>query len=146
MFKVPIDKIIPVTSARAKISSLVKKINDTGGMYVLTRGGKPAAILASVEMFERTQKELDEAALQKQVENSQADKRSSKENTHQKHNIDEHIQKSQEDKSIVQSDVSDDDQVILEKNHLKEDDNYFKNNQTSSDIDIDEQPVKISIK
>lgn len=49
MFKVPIDKIVPVTSARAKIASLVNDVQKSKSLYVLTRGGKPAAILASVE-------------------------------------------------------------------------------------------------
>lgn len=49
MFKVPIDKIIPVTDARAKIASLVNAVQKDHSMYVLTRGGKPAAVLASIE-------------------------------------------------------------------------------------------------
>lgn len=49
MFKVPVDKIIPVTNARAQISELVKNINKTKSLYVLTRGGKPAAVLASID-------------------------------------------------------------------------------------------------
>ena len=51
MFKVPIDKIIPVTNARANISTLVKNVQETKSLYVLTRGGLPAAVLASVDMF-----------------------------------------------------------------------------------------------
>lgn len=49
MFKVPIDKIIPVTSARAKIASLVNDVQKDKSLYVLTRSGKPAAILASID-------------------------------------------------------------------------------------------------
>lgn len=49
MFNVPIDKIIPVTHARAQISFLVRDVQQTKSLYVLTRGGKPAAILASIE-------------------------------------------------------------------------------------------------
>ena len=60
MFKVPIDKIIPVTNARAKISSLVKNVQETRSFYVLTRGGKPAAILASVDVFEKMDAESEQ--------------------------------------------------------------------------------------
>lgn len=49
MFEVPIDKIMPVTIARAKISSLVRDVQNTKSLFVLTRGGKPAAILASID-------------------------------------------------------------------------------------------------
>lgn len=55
MFKVPIDKIIPVTSARAKIASLVNDVQEKKSLYVLTRSGRPAAILASVEFFDSHQ-------------------------------------------------------------------------------------------
>ncbi len=51
MFKVPIDKIIPVTSARAKIASLVNDVQKDKSLYVLTRSGKPAAILASIDFI-----------------------------------------------------------------------------------------------
>lgn len=49
MFDVPIDKIIPVTNARAQIASLVRDVQKTKSLYVLTRGGKPAAVLASID-------------------------------------------------------------------------------------------------
>lgn len=49
MFNVPIDKIIPVTNARAQIASLVKEVQKSKSLYVLTRGGKPAAVLASID-------------------------------------------------------------------------------------------------
>lgn len=63
MFEVPIDKIIPVTSARAKIASLVKNVQKSRTLYVLTRGGKPAAILASVDFL----KEKESTGTKKQV-------------------------------------------------------------------------------
>lgn len=49
MFKVPIDKIIPVTNARARIASVVNDVQKNKSVYVLTRGGRPAAILASID-------------------------------------------------------------------------------------------------
>lgn len=56
MFKVPIDKIIPVTNARARIASLVSDVQKTNCLYVLTRGGKPAAVLASVDYLDGDKK------------------------------------------------------------------------------------------
>lgn len=55
VLQVPIDKIMPVTSARAKISSLVNDVQQKNTMYVLTRGGKPAAILTSIDNFQGSQ-------------------------------------------------------------------------------------------
>jgi len=48
MLQVPIDKILPVTEARANISKLVDDV-EKGDIYVLTRGGKPVVVVASVE-------------------------------------------------------------------------------------------------
>lgn len=53
MLKVPIDRIVPVTNARAKIASLVKNVQDEKSLYVITRGGRPAAVLASIDYIEK---------------------------------------------------------------------------------------------
>jgi prevent-host-death family protein len=47
MFEVDVSRVIPVTDARANISAIV---NDAlkGNIYVLTKGGKPAVVLAPV--------------------------------------------------------------------------------------------------
>jgi prevent-host-death family protein len=47
MFEVDVNRVIPVTDARANISAIV---NDAlkGNIYVLTKGGKPAVVLAPV--------------------------------------------------------------------------------------------------
>lgn len=60
MFKVPIDKIIPVTSARARIASLVNEVQRDNSLYVLTRSGKPVAILASIEHVNNESQNLEE--------------------------------------------------------------------------------------
>lgn len=56
MLKVPIDKIMPVTDARANISRLVDEV-VAGEVYVLTRGGRPAVVVAPVEYIEKLSKE-----------------------------------------------------------------------------------------
>jgi len=63
VFKVPIDKIIPVTNARARIASLVSDVQKTNCLYVLTRGGKPAAVLASVDYLDGDKKAKTEEKL-----------------------------------------------------------------------------------
>lgn len=50
MFGVDIDKIIPVTDARANISALVSEV-EKGHTYVLTRGGKPVVALVSINFL-----------------------------------------------------------------------------------------------
>lgn len=65
MLKVPIDKILPVTEARANISKLVDDV-EKGDIFVLTRGGKPAVVVASVEYI----KKLSEEDKQSTVEES----------------------------------------------------------------------------
>lgn len=52
MLQVPIDKILPVTEARANISKLVDDV-EKGDIYVLTRGGKPAVCLVSIEYIKK---------------------------------------------------------------------------------------------
>ena len=46
--QIPIDKILTVTEARANISKLVDDV-EHGDLYVLTRKGRPAAVISSVE-------------------------------------------------------------------------------------------------
>lgn len=52
MLQVPIDKILPVTEARANISKLVDDV-VRGDIYVLTRGGRPAVVVSSVEYIKK---------------------------------------------------------------------------------------------
>ncbi len=56
--KVSIDKIMPVTDVRANISRLVDEV-QAGSTYVLTRSGKPAAILAPVKYLGLNKKEKE---------------------------------------------------------------------------------------
>lgn len=68
MFTVPIDKIVPVTSARAKISSLVSDVQKNNTLYVLTRGGKPAAILASADFLNAKSNALPQEIVKEEKE------------------------------------------------------------------------------
>lgn len=52
MLKVNIDKIVPVTDARAKIASVIDDVMR-GNIYVLTRGGKPVAVVAPIQTAEK---------------------------------------------------------------------------------------------
>ncbi|MCL5795136.1 MAG: type II toxin-antitoxin system prevent-host-death family antitoxin [Patescibacteria group bacterium] len=50
MLKVEVDKILPVTEARAKIALVVDEVAK-GNIYVLTRGGKPIVAVAPIKYF-----------------------------------------------------------------------------------------------
>lgn len=52
MLKVEIDKILPVTEARANIARLVDEVCQ-GNVYVLTRGGKPAVMVVPIDYLEK---------------------------------------------------------------------------------------------
>lgn len=54
MFEVDINKIIPVTEARANISALVNEV-EKGHTYVLTRGGKPVVALVPASQLSQKQ-------------------------------------------------------------------------------------------
>ena len=68
MLKIPIDKILPVTEARANISKLVDNV-EKGDVYVLTRGGKPSVVVASVEDI----KKMTESGTDGKLENAKND-------------------------------------------------------------------------
>lgn len=50
MFKIDVDKILPVTDARSSISAVVDEVMK-GNTYVLTRGGRPAVAVIPVSML-----------------------------------------------------------------------------------------------
>lgn len=52
MLQVGIDKIMPVTEARANIARLVDEV-EKGDVFVITRGGKPAAVVVPVDKAEK---------------------------------------------------------------------------------------------
>lgn len=52
MLKVELDKILPVTEARAKIATVVDDVAK-GNVYVLTRGGKPIVLVAPIDFLDK---------------------------------------------------------------------------------------------
>jgi prevent-host-death family protein len=44
--------IVPLSQAKARLSSLVRKIREERGTYGITHRGKPEAVLLSVEEYE----------------------------------------------------------------------------------------------
>lgn len=54
---VPIDRIVPLTETRDNFSRIVADIeNSSDGLYILTKGGKPAIALISVKYLESLMK------------------------------------------------------------------------------------------
>lgn len=49
MLEVDVNNILPVTDARTRIATLVDEVMK-GNLYVLTRGGKPAVVVAPIQM------------------------------------------------------------------------------------------------
>ena len=44
--------IVPLSRAKAKLSSLVRKVREERGTYAITHRGKPEGVLLSVEEYE----------------------------------------------------------------------------------------------
>ena len=57
MSKIP--KIVPVTDLRQDAASILEKVQKADGPWVITRRGRAAAVLISVEAYERSQKETE---------------------------------------------------------------------------------------
>lgn len=53
MLQVNVDKILPVTEARDKFNQLVDGVEGTDDLYVLTKNGKPAAVVVGVNHLEK---------------------------------------------------------------------------------------------
>ena len=45
-------KTISLSEAKARLSEIVKKVGDARDVYTISRGGKPAGVLLSVEEYE----------------------------------------------------------------------------------------------
>jgi len=61
MLEVQIENIIPVTEARDKFNQIVDAVDGTEELYVLTKNGKPAAIVVGVHHLEKLTGESHEA-------------------------------------------------------------------------------------
>lgn len=53
MLEVQIENIIPVTEARDKFNQIVDAVENTEELYVLTKNGKPAAIVVGIHHLEK---------------------------------------------------------------------------------------------
>lgn len=53
MLQVDIEKIIPVTEARDMFNKIVDEVEGTDEMYVLTKNGKPSAVIVGVNHLEK---------------------------------------------------------------------------------------------
>jgi len=61
VLEVDIDKILPVTEARDSFNKIVDEVEGTNHMYVLTKNGKPTAVVVGVNHLEKlTGKTTDE--------------------------------------------------------------------------------------
>ncbi|MDP2210273.1 MAG: type II toxin-antitoxin system Phd/YefM family antitoxin [Candidatus Aquicultor sp.] len=55
----PVNKVVSSAEARASLASLLNEIEDLGEHVIITRRGKPLAILLSYEEYERLLETLD---------------------------------------------------------------------------------------
>jgi len=53
VLEVDIDKILPVTEARDSFNKIVDEVEDSDHMYVLTKNGKPSAVVVGVNHLEK---------------------------------------------------------------------------------------------
>jgi len=61
MLEVDIDKILPVTEARDSFNKIIDDVEGTDHLYVLTKNGKPSAVVVGVNHLEKlTGKSADE--------------------------------------------------------------------------------------
>ncbi len=61
MLEVDIDKILPLTEARDNFNKIIDDVEGTEKMYVLTKNGKPSAVIVGVNHLEKlTGKTADE--------------------------------------------------------------------------------------
>ena len=68
-------KTLPISEVKARLPELVTGVQDREEEVVVTRNGKPAAVLVSYAEFERLKETLDvlsDPALMRQIEQSRA--------------------------------------------------------------------------
>lgn len=53
MLEVKIEKIVPITDARDSFNRIIDEVDATDEMYVITKNGKPAAIVVGVHHLEK---------------------------------------------------------------------------------------------
>lgn len=63
-------KTLPLSEAKSQLSGLVEQVRALDEQVVITRNGRPAAVLVSVEEFERWKETIEvsaDAALMKEI-------------------------------------------------------------------------------
>ncbi len=63
-------KTIPLSEAKSQLSGLVEQVRALEGQVMITRNGRPAAVLVSAEEFERWKETIEvrgDAALMKEI-------------------------------------------------------------------------------
>ena len=63
-------KILPLSEAKSQLSGLVEQVRALEEQVVITRNGRPAAVLVSAEEFERWKETIEvrgDAALMKEI-------------------------------------------------------------------------------
>ena len=69
MLEVDIEKIIPVTDARDSLNQIIETVEGSDSMYVITKNGKPSAIIVGVHHLEKlTGIKSDELAVDEPTE------------------------------------------------------------------------------
>jgi antitoxin YefM len=63
-------KTLPLSEAKSQLSGLVEQVHSLEEQVLITRNGRPAAVLVSAEEFERWKETIDvrgDAALMKEI-------------------------------------------------------------------------------
>jgi len=69
MLEVDIEKIIPVTDARDSLNQIIETVEGSDSMYVITKNGKPSAIIVGVHHLEKlTGMKSDELTVDEDIE------------------------------------------------------------------------------
>lgn len=79
--------IVPLSQAKARFSSLVRKIREERGIYGITHRGKPEGVLLSVEEYEtliETVEILSDRELMASVDRGLADEKAGRLYAHEK--------------------------------------------------------------
>jgi antitoxin YefM len=79
--------IVPLSQAKARLSSLVRKIREERGIYGITHRGKPEGVLLSVEEYEaliETVEILSDRELMASVDRGLADEKAGRLYAHEK--------------------------------------------------------------
>lgn len=65
MLSVDIEKIIPVTEARDMFNKIIDEVEGSDDLYVLTKNGKPAAVVVGINHLEKLTGETDTEVMAK---------------------------------------------------------------------------------